>query len=168
MIVWKDDVDYPDYFKISNDGQVYSKRTNKIIKTRLNKKGYKDFTTRLNGRKGKSLNLRVHRMVAKAFIPNPHNKSMVNHIDGNKTNNHVSNLEWCTNQENTIHAYGNGLIYRPSGIECNNSKLTYEQVEYIKNNYIPKDKVFGCRALARKYKTSHTVILAILNNKSYK
>ena len=58
---------------------------------------------------GKRIRRRVHKLVAEAFIPNPHNKTCVNHIDGNKLNNTVSNLEWATHTDNAIHAYQTGL-----------------------------------------------------------
>lgn len=58
---------------------------------------------------GRRQTVKVHREVAKAFIPNPENKAEVNHKDGNKENNHVSNLEWATPRENTTHAYNSGL-----------------------------------------------------------
>ena len=64
--------------------------------------GYKKVELVKNGQRK---SIRVHRLVAQAFIPNPENKLEVNHIDGNKTNNHVENLEWVTSSENTIHAY---------------------------------------------------------------
>ena len=167
MIIWKDDVDYPDYFKISNDGQVYSKRTNRILVQGTLKNGYKVISSKIGGRSGKSICLKVHRMVAKSFISNIDNKPMVNHIDGDKTNNHVSNLEWCTASENTQHAYDTGLKTIKYGVDNHSSMLTQEQVDYIRNNYIPRDKIFSGRALAKKFNISHCVIMEIINKTRY-
>lgn len=79
----------------------------------------------------------IHRLVAQAFIPNPNNLPCVNHKDGNKLNNHVDNLEWCTHRENTIHAHVNGLSRVPEnhtrqGRNNGNSKLTEEDVKDIR------------------------------------
>jgi hypothetical protein len=75
----------------------------------------------------------VHRLVAIAFIPNPENKPSVNHIDGDKANNSVNNLEWVTASENTKHAYANNLMAIPKGEKHYNSKLTPELVLRIKS-----------------------------------
>src|SRR5690625_5086241 len=66
---------------------------------------------------GKSKSYRLHRIVAKHFIPNPENKPQINHIDGDKANNRVKNLEWVTQSENIRHAYSHGLIKIPKGNE---------------------------------------------------
>ncbi len=65
----------------------------------------------------------VHALVAKAFIPNPENKKTVNHIDGNKLNNRVDNLEWSTYQENIVHAFKTGLSKIPKGGENHMAKM---------------------------------------------
>ena len=80
--------------------------------------------------KGKYIRIGVHRMVAECYIDNPHNKKMVNHKDGNKANNHVSNLEWVTSHENHIHASLTGL--KAKGESHGFSKLKNEQVVRIK------------------------------------
>ena len=77
-----------------------------ILKSQKDNKGYHRVSVTIERNK---MTFKVHREVAKAFIPNPDNLPQVNHIDGNKDNNSVSNLEWCTNQQNAHHAIKNGL-----------------------------------------------------------
>lgn len=93
----------------------------------------------------------VHRLVAQAFIPNPKNKRQVNHIDGDKLNNNVNNLEWCTPYENTRHAIKNGLFSdAPIGEKNGQSKLTTENVLYIKNTR----RIVSRRDLSLQFKIS--------------
>ena len=74
----------------------------KMLKPSHNSNGYLTVTLALNGR---SFPLCVHRIVAQAFIPNPKNKPQVNHINGNRADNNINNLEWCTQSENNLHSY---------------------------------------------------------------
>lgn len=119
-IVWKDVVGYEGLYEVNNYGIVKSLgrvvfdsigRTRhfpgKIMKTYIAKNGYKKL--RLTDEFGYGNEHTLHRIVAEAFIPNPENKEFVNHIDGDKTNNNVNNLEWSTCGENNAHAYDEGL-----------------------------------------------------------
>lgn len=99
-------------YEISEYGDIHNTFTGAPIKQSQNQ-GYMCVSLQING---KAHRRRVHRLVALAFIPNPDGKSEVNHIDGNKTNNHVSNLEWCTPSENLIHAYKTGLRSRDASV----------------------------------------------------
>lgn len=117
---WRDVVGYEDLFKVSNLGRLFSKRTDKILK--LNPVGnegasYLAHVTKIGGRKGKNIVLKVHQEVAKAFLPEPnqhqkdwaknahYKKVYINHKDGDKSNNRLDNLEWCTNLENIRHYF---------------------------------------------------------------
>ena len=97
--VWKDVVGYEGLYEVSNLGRVKSLRRNIIMKQKI-VKGYNMLTlTKAGKQKGET----VSRLVGRAFIPNPENKPQINHIDENKQNNHVDNLEWVTAKENANH-----------------------------------------------------------------
>lgn len=147
--VWKDVVGFESLFSVSSFGNVYSKRSGKFLKQHLHANGYFTIATKIGGRKGVCLCFKVHRLVAEAFLSNFEEKPFVNHIDGVKTNNKATNLEWCTASENTLHAISLGLI--------DNSKrktkrlLSEDQISFIKENYQPYSRCFGSRALAKRF-----------------
>ena len=163
--IWKE-IEISGYF-ISNFGRLKG-RSGKIIKAYLNSEGYYTICLKPNGRSDKSKCVRIHRLVAQAFIPNVDNKPFINHIDGNKQNNIVTNLEWCTNHENMIHASKTGLLKPLQGINNPQAKLTKLDIEYIRNNYIPYNKQYGTRALSKKFGVPHSTITRIIQRKKYK
>lgn len=100
----------------------------------------------------------VHRLVALAWIPNPENKPQVNHKDGDKSNNHASNLEWCTVKENVRHAESNGLAIHASGENHPRAKLSADDViKIIKILNESNERGIG-RKLAEEYGVSVSVI----------
>ena len=153
-----------DNFEVSNTGRLRNIITGTEYKTCINRQGYRQVCVSL-GSKSKLKIFKIHRAVAETFIDNPDNKPQINHIDGNKLNNNYSNLEWVTPKENSEHACRMGLMKKPDMKAI--KKLTDEQVKYVRENYIPGDKEFGARALARKFNIHHKTMEYILNNETY-
>lgn len=112
---------------IDENGNVLNSMTNKILTQWINiKTGYPSVSI---NEFGKATNRTVHSLLAETFIPNPEHKRTVNHIDGNKCNNSLDNLEWNTDKENIQHAYDNNLNHQPS-------KLTEKQIKTIYKRFM--------------------------------
>ena len=105
MEVWKDIKGYEGLYECSNLGHIKNIQRNRLLSLPVKRK-YKQCTLSKNDVKSYYF---VHRIVAELFIENKYNKEQVNHIDGDKLNNNVLNLEWCTRSENQLHAFKTGL-----------------------------------------------------------
>lgn len=117
---------------VLKNGTIYNFETKKKLKPYKHRQGYLQV-------KIESKNKLVHRLVAEAYIASPDNKPFVNHKDGNKTNNHVSNLEWCTQQENVSHAVKielnpNSNIYWSNYNQSWSAKMVFKGVTYSKSS----------------------------------
>lgn len=151
---------YEGLYSATEDGQIWSHKLKRFLKPHLlyakNGSCKKRLTLHKNGKERKQL---VHRLVAITFIPNPDKKPQVNHIDGNQLNNHKRNLEWATSAENNQHAYNTGLKIARKGAKNCLAKLTEAEILFIRENYLASDKTFGARALSRRFRVSHSVIV---------
>ena len=185
-------------YRICSTGKVYSQTKRKIPLVgngmeftglfKLILEPERELTYALNNRGYYSVGIMrkthmVHRLVATAFIPNPENKPCVNHIDGNKLNNCVSNLEWNTVKENNAHARATGLhkqaighviTYQSTATKQkalanlkDKSKLSEEDVRYVRSVFIPRDKNFSATALAKQFGTSVAAMSKITLGKTY-
>jgi len=171
-----------DYY-VTENGDVYSNKFGELIKMKssINNVGYLRIALTINNKLQY-----VHRLVAEKFIPNPLNKKSINHKDGNRSNNHVnnlpvvehrddiktnchvSNLFWSTHADNNKHALKNGIRKLPKGIKHYKSKLSINDVQWIRQYYIPRHPEFGSTSLAKKFNVSQTLISNIVKNKRMK
>lgn len=145
------------YF-IYNDGRVYNKKKGKFLKLMTNMYGYQFVNISINGVHCKKL---VHRLVAEYFVSG-NKKLTVNHIDGNKKNNHHTNLEWLTVSENNKHAYKNGL----KNNSCQNhprAKLNDIQVRIIRRS----KKLLTAKYLSETFNVHPSTVNRIWQEKGY-
>lgn len=150
-------------YKATLDGDIINEN-GKVLKGHIDKDGYRQILL-YNNKKRKYF--RQHRLVLRAFCPieNEH-LYQVNHIDGNKLNNKLSNLEWVTPSENIRHSFMMGMSSQ-TGSKNAMPKLTEEDVIKIREIYIKGDKNFGVCALARMFNVTHSVISRIVNGKGW-
>lgn len=144
-------------FYISYDGKVISLKTNRIIKQTVSKTGYYIFSTYPNGRLSNAVCFKVHRLLAMEFVDNPDNKPFVNHKNGKKLCNLVSNLEWVTNHENAIHAHSSGL--------CNGYYTTYEVYDLVHKRVFEVRKRSEVMSLLKLKESTVCKLLTRFSNK---
>lgn len=148
--IWKDIKGYEGLYQISNFGNLISIKHNRIKKI-ITQKNQRYLRNNL-WKNGKYKSFSIHRLVAEAFLPNPNNFPVVNHKDGNKLNNNVNNLEWCTQSHNVKESYKLGLqkIFTPP----------------MKENYTPwnKGKKMTADYIIKNYSTKKVNQYSLNNN----
>lgn len=176
---WKDIEGFEGRYRISNKGEVVRNavidvyesgrvvnRGMKIIKCSVNSSGY--LKLGLN-KDGKYYNKFLHRLLAEHFIPNPDNLPYVNHKDGNKLNNNLNNLEWCTAQENTQHAHDNELakVSEYNKMMVSNAGRRFDSSEVRNIKQLHNDGA-TIKEIAKEYKCCESIISNIITDKTYK
>lgn len=169
--IWREIEGY-DAYQVSSTGKVRSiyflTRNNrkvlrvKELKLTISRYGYHFVGIIINKKQKKYI---VHRLVAKAFIPNPLTKAQVNHINGIKTDNRVENLEWVTPQENVQKAWDTGLNEKVR-VNSGFKSIPYNVVKEIREKYIPHK--MSLPMLADYYNISITSVFNIVKNKLHK
>lgn len=166
LVIWKDVEGFEGLYKISNEGVLFSIPRfgvkGGVVKPYKTTNGYYGYHLSENGKLHRTS---VHRLLAKHFIPNPENKPCVNHIDGNRVNNSLENLEWVTYKENTHHAIKAGRI-NMSGENNPQARLTDIEVSEMRDLY--KHKIYNQSELAKLYGTSSATANRIVLNKTRK
>ena len=169
--IWRDIENYEGFYQVSNQGRIKSLdryvnskngsvqlKKGKILKPNIDNGGYLGVSLQFNS---KVKFVRIHRLVAITFIPNPNNLPIVLHKDDNPANNNVDNLKWGTHQDNKV------IKKRQAkGEKQHLSKLNEQQVLEIREKYIPI--IYSQRDLAKEYSVAQSTIKNIINRKTWK
>jgi hypothetical protein len=173
---WRDVPGFEGFYMVSNFGNVKSldrmvvgpwrkglqRAKGRPMKLQKRKAGHLDVLIKKNGLQKR---VWVHRLVATCFIPNPENLPIVNHIDSNPANNHVLNLEWCTQKHNVRHCHASGRANTARGERSGASRLTERDILDIRAAYA--NGVTGV-SLAKKYGIHGNYIYDITSRKKWK
>lgn len=173
---WKEIKGNREIYEVSNFGNVRTKdregargRNIKghVLAQHDNSNGYPRCDMNVDGKPKSYL---IHRLVANLFIPNPDNKPFVNHIDGNKHNNTVNNLEWCTRSENEKHAWRTGLKHdiATKGELHGMHKLSKKDVECIRKHHVRNGGTMKTSELARKFNMNPQTITDIVSERIWR
>lgn len=165
--------DIPTKYYIRSDGTVYSRnfcedgklKKRKICKMKNKKDKDNPYYAVHLSVNNISYTILIHRLVALAFIPNPYNKPEVNHIDGIKSHNYISNLEWTTSKENMDHSYKTGLHKILYGDDKANSKITKKQAKEICR--LLEENQLTIKEISQKINCSKSIIMNIRQRKSW-
>ena len=160
--MWEDIPGYEGHYQVSNSGKVFSLKMEIELKPNIIRSGYK--MVRLS-KHGWARDYLVHRLVAMCFVNNPKNNRVVNHLDGNKTNNYFLNLEWCTDSENQLHAIRTGLRVPKSREEHPQHKLSEAQILEIRKRH---KMGLTYKQLACEYNVHYATIGRIVTHKIWK
>ena len=174
--VWKDLKGYEGYYQVSSMGRVRTldrvirksdgttqKRRGKISKLGSDKNNYNTINL---WKDGKATFSRVCRLVAQTFLENPENKPTVNHKNGVRNDDRVSNLEWMTYSENSQHSFDTGLQENLKGEEHHFAKLSEEDVVFIRESY--KCKKYNQMELSKMFNVGQVQISRIIHHKRWK
>ena len=154
---------YGNLYLLYPNGKIWSARLNKFFVGYVGKRGYRYTLLRDENRVLKIH--KIHRLIAETFIPNPLNLPQVNHKNGVKDDNSIENLEWVTAQQNSIHAYKNGLSHGRPGEKHHNARLTLENVKQIFR--LRKIEKVSEKFIAKQFGVSQHHICDILNGRKW-
>ena len=158
----KDIEGYEGKYAVTDDGRVWSYLSDRWLKPWKSKKGY------LHVDLGRKV-LKVHRLVASAFVKNDNGMPQVNHLDGDKTNNRAANLEWCDNSHNVKHAWDNGLMYVSDKLhDWNKSRRRFIPAEILTIRAMKQGGKFNNSDIARCFKVEPGTIRQIVEGHTYK